>query len=217
MKVPRSTRLFDCRISCTFWFFGKNLIHLFSTSRRAGLSSICKLVCSFSATRCHRPSIRPRCCVAWRRRSGKQLLPDLASSFVSMHRTTMPETTSSEIWRKRKTNSFSVMVPSCPGPTWLRGLGTCPRWTGLNMSASQERVASYILFGIFLRQHIVFNCFTFSFSFGPCLGLFVMDLSDTVLSKATSGSLAALCDTTRFWALPVFTSYTVSDEWLHRC
>ena len=105
---------------------------------------------------------------------GKQLLPDLASSFVSVYRTTMPETTSSEIRRKRKTNSFSVMVPSCPGPTWLRGLGTCPRWTGLNMSASQERIASYILFGIFLRQHIVFNCFTFSFSFGPCLGLFVM-------------------------------------------
>ena len=47
---------------------------------------------------------------------GKQLLPDLASSFVSMHRTTMPETTSSEIWRKRKTNSFFVMVPSCPVP-----------------------------------------------------------------------------------------------------
>ena len=108
--------------------------------------------------------------------------------------TTMPETTSSEILRKRKTNSFSVMVPSWPGPTWLRGLGTCPQWTGLNLSASQERIASYILFGIFLHQDIVFNCFTFSFS---------------LLSKAICGSLAALCDTTRFWALPVFTHIVV--------
>ena len=38
------------------------------------------------------------------------------------------------------------------------------------------------------------------------------DLSDTVLSKAICGSLAALCDTTRFWALPVFTHIVVQSR-----
>ena len=40
--------------------------------------------------------------------------------------TTMPETTSSEILRKRKTNSFSVMVPSCPWSNLAQRFGHLP-------------------------------------------------------------------------------------------
>ena len=44
--------------------------------------------------------------------------------------------------------------PKNPCPIWLRGLGFCTRWIGLNLRASQRRVASYILSGVFLRQRI---------------------------------------------------------------
>ena len=43
------------------------------------------------------------------------------------------------------------------------------------------------------------------------------DLSDTVLSKAICGSLAALCDTTRSWALPVFTHIVVHSLGMNGC
>ena len=75
------------------------------------------------------------------------------------------------------------MVPSYPCPTLLRDLGSCTRWAGLNLRASQTRIASCIPCRVFLRQRIAFSSFTSSFSLGPCLGLFVMIyLSDAVLS-----------------------------------
>ena len=53
--------------------------------------------------------------------------------------------------RGEKTNSFLVKVLCYPCPTWLRGLGSDTRWTGLNLRASQKLFASYISMLVALR------------------------------------------------------------------
>ena len=105
------------------------------------------------------------------------------------------------------------------GPTWLRSLGSCTRWTGLNLRSSSRRLASYIYAGSFCvnASFLVPTHPHFSWSMAWAVH---DELSEAVLSGGEMWSLEDVnalyvrfalrfCSTTRFCALPKFTYIVV--------
>ena len=90
----------------------------------------------------------------------------------------------------------SLESNSCPTTVssffWIHRTTRLQRPLQRSGETSQRRIASYILCGVFLRQRIVFNSYTSSFSLGPCFELFVMICPMQCSAEAICDSLAAL-------------------------